>query len=281
MVASDAPPVGLIAGAGRFPVLFAEKARAVGRPVVCVGLRGLADPVLADLVDRFEWVRLMALGRMIRAFKRGGAARWAMAGKVHKAAVMYRPWRWLALMPDLRTARLWFNSRRRDNRDDTILNAVIGEFESEGLMCESALELCPELLVREGTLTRRKPTAAERSDIDLGWGVAKEMGRLDVGQSVLVQDRLVVAVEAVEGTDRAILRAGELCRGRGFVLVKVAKPQQDMRFDVPTVGTATVETMRRAGGKVIALEAGKTILLDQEATVALADRYGIALVARP
>src|SRR5205823_3779077 len=144
---------------------------------------------------------------------------------------------------------------------------------------ESALDLCPELLVQPGVLTRRRPTAAEEKDIQFGWDLAREMGRLDVGQSVAVKERAVLAVEAIEGTDRAIARAGELCRAGGFVVVKVAKPQQDMRFDVPTVGCATIETMHRARGRVLAIEAGRTIVLDQRQTIALADRYGITIVA--
>src|SRR5262249_52640917 len=158
---------------------------------------------------------------------------------------------------------------------DSLLAAIIDEFATEGLRCESALTLCPEILVQPGIHTKRKPTPAEERDIAFGWELAKEMGRLDVGQSVIVHDRAVLAVEAIEGTAGGILGAGELCPRGGFVVVKVAKPQQDMRFDVPTVGAQTVETIRQAGGRVLAVEAGKTILLDQEATVALADCYGI------
>ena len=157
--------------------------------------------------------------------------------------------------------------------------ALIREFASEGLAVESPLELCPELLVRPGVLTRRRPSATEERDVAYGWRLAKKMGELDVGQSVAVKEGAAIAVEAIEGTDRCIRRAGELCQAGGFVVVKVAKPQQDMRFDVPTVGTSTVETLHRAGGKVLAIEAGKTIVLDQEATVALADRYGLTIVA--
>jgi DUF1009 family protein len=134
--------------------------------------------------------------------------------------------------------------------------------------------------VRPGTLTRRPPTAREEADIAFGWELAREMGRLDVGQSVAVKEKAVLAVEAIEGTDRAILRAGELCRAGGFVVVKVAKPAQDMRFDVPTVGVSTVENLYRAGGRVLAIEAGRTIVLDQTETVALADRYGLTIVSR-
>jgi DUF1009 family protein len=281
-VAVSAPgrrPVGLLAGAGRFPILFAEKARRVGLPVVCVGIRHMAPPELAGVVDRFYWAGLARLGRMIRCFKREQVEQVVMAGKVFKTAI-YTPWRILSLFPDWRTIQFWYNRRRPDNRDDTLLLSVIKEFAVDGLHFASALELCPELLVVAGILTRRPPTCQEENDIAFGWDLAKEMGRLDVGQSVAVKERAVLAVEAIEGTDRAIARAGDLCRAGDFVVVKVAKPQQDMRFDVPTVGCSTIETMHHAGGRVLAIEAGKTIVIDQAETIALANRYGITIVAR-
>jgi len=271
-------PIGLLAGAGRFPVAFAAKARALDVPVVCVGLKHLAAPELAGLVHQFYWCGLARMGSVIRRFRRSGVERIVMAGKIHKAELL-KPWRVLQLLPDWRTLRFWYDRRRQDNRDDSLLLGVIAEFERDGLSFGSALDYCPELLVRAGVLTRRAPSAAEETDIAFGWELAREMGRLDVGQSVAVAERAVLAVEAIEGTDRAIARAGELCRRRGFVVVKVAKPQQDMRFDVPTVGCSTIETMRQAGGRVLAIEAGKTIVLDQPQTVELADRYGIAIVA--
>ena len=271
-------PIGLLAGSGRFPLAFAEKARRVGRPVVCVGLRHEASVELRRVVDVFHWSGLGRLGRTIRCFKRAGVRRLVMAGKVHKATFLHRPWRLLSLVPDWRFLRWWFR-RRPDNRDDTLLLSIIAEFAREGLTFESALDLCPELLVSATVLTHRSPTPREEADIAFGWGMAREMGRLDVGQSVVVKDRCVLAVEAIEGTDRAIARAGELCRAGGFAVVKVAKPQQDMRFDVPTIGTSTIETLYRAGGRVLAIEAGKTIVLDQEQTVAEADRHGIAVIA--
>lgn len=274
-------PIGLLAGSGRFPILFAEKARSLGIPVVGVGLRHEADPQLAGLVQRFHWVGVARLGRVIQCFKRAGVHRLVMAGKVRKAVFMHKPWRILSLLPDWRTLRFWYRRSRRDNRDDSLLLDVIGEFAAEGLHCGSALDLCPELLARPGVLTRRQPTTREENDIAFGWELAKEMGRLDVGQSVAVKERAVLAVEAIEGTDEAIARAGQLCRAGGFVVVKVAKPQQDMRFDVPTVGGTTIETMARAGGRVLAIEAGKTILLDEAATIACADRHGISIVAVP
>ena len=274
-------PIGLLAGHGRFPIVFAEKARSLGIPVVCVGLRHEADPQLAGLVQRFYWVGVAQLGRMIHCFKRAGVRRLVMAGKVKKAVFMYKPWRVFSLLPDWRMVRFWYRRSRRDNRDDSLLLGVIAEFAADGLRCESALDLCPELLVRPGVLTQCQPAERERSDIAFGWDLAKEMGRLDVGQSVAVKEKTVLAVEAIEGTDQAIRRAGELCRAGGFVVVKVAKPQQDMRFDVPTVGCTTIETMHQAGGRVLAIETGKTILLDEADTIALADRYGICIIAVP
>src|SRR5262249_8013307 len=149
-----------------------------------------------------------------------------MAGKVTKN-VIYTPWRMFQLCPDLRTIQMWYYRNRTDNRDDSILLGVIAEFERDGMTFASALDFCPELLVKAGILTRRAPTAAEQKDIEFGWTLAKEMGRLDVGQSVAVKETAALAVEAIEGTDRCIERAGQLCRSGGWVLVKVAKPQQD------------------------------------------------------
>jgi DUF1009 family protein len=166
-----------------------------------------------------------------------------------------------------------------DNRDDSLLLGVIAEFERDGMIFASALDFCPELLVKEGVLTRRAPTPAERRDIEFGWTLAKEMGRLDVGQSVAVKEKAALAVEAIEGTDRCIERAGQFCRAGGWTLVKVAKPQQDMRFDVPTIGVTTIENLHKARARVLAIEADKTILLDQDQVVALADRYGLSIVA--
>ncbi len=273
-----AEPIGLIAGAGRFPITFARKAREVGVPVVCVGVVGMADPALVPVCHRFYWLRRLSLGFVIRAFRRGGVRRWTMAGKFHKHT-LYRPWMLLRWLPDWRAIRFWFFRRRADNRDDSVLLGLIDEFRAEGLECLSALDLCPELLVREGVLTRRSPNTAEEADIRFGWGMAKDLGRLDIGQSVMIRERTVLAVEAIEGTDRAIQRAGELCGGSRFVVVKVAKPQQDRRFDVPTVGRETIEIMHKAGATVLAIEAGQTILLDEPETVALADQYGIAVIA--
>ncbi len=271
-------PVGLVACAGRFPVVVAEKARECGIPVVGLGLAGMADPRLKDLCWRFVWLHRFALGRVIRTFQRLGVKRWTMAGKFEKR-LLFRPWWWWRLWPDWHFLRLWLWRPRPANNDDTLLLGLIAEFRRYGLECVSALDLCPELLVKEGHLTHRRPTSSEWRDIAFGWHLAREMGRLDVGQSVMVRDRAVLAVEAIEGTDQAILRAGELCRRGGFVVVKIAKPQQDKRFDVPTVGPRTIETMHAAGATALAIEAGRTILLDESVTIALANRYGIAITS--
>lgn len=271
-------PVGLLACAGRFPIVIAEKARECGIPVVCVGVAGMADPALKTICYEYHSLRRMSMNFISRRFVRGGVTRWTMAGKFHKH-ILFQPWRWLQMLPDWRMARFWYSRTRSDNKDDSILLGFIAELRKDGLECVSALDLCPELLVSNGLLTRRPPTASEQKDIQFGWTLAKQMGDLDVGQSVMVRERAVLAVEAIEGTDQAIRRAGELCGKNRFVVVKVAKPKQDMRFDVPTVGVTTIETMRAAGASVLAVEAGRTILLDQDRTVALADRYGITITA--
>ena len=270
-------PIGLLAGSGRFPILFAEAARRQGLKVACVGVRHEAPAVLRDLCDSFEVVGVSKLGGMIRSFRRRGAGEIVMAGKITKS-VMYTPGRILQLWPDLRMARFWYQNLV-DKRDDSILLGVIAEFAKDGMTFTSALDYCPELLVTQGTLTRRRLSAAERKDVEFGWTLAKEMGRLDVGQSVAIKESAAVAVEAIEGTDRCIERAGQLCRNGGWTLVKVAKPQQDMRFDVPTIGLTTIENLHKAGGKVLAIEAGKTIVIDQPDVVALADRLGLTIVA--
>jgi DUF1009 family protein len=272
-------PVGLLAGSGRFPILFAQKARELGIPVICVGIEEEAPAELVPLVDRFYWAGITRVGRMIRCFKSEGVQQIVMAGKIHKVK-MNTPFRFLRYIPDWRTFRAFIFRKRKDNKDDTLLLAVIDEFGKDGMSFASALDFCPELLVKTGLLTKRDVSTREEADIAFGWELAKEMGRLDVGQSVAVREKAVLAIEAIEGTDRAILRAGELCPRGGIVVVKVAKPQQDMRFDVPTIGCTTIESMKKAGARVLAIEADKTIVIDQEQTVALADKYGITIVAR-
>jgi DUF1009 family protein len=204
-----------------------------------------------------------------------------MAGKIFKVRLFQR-WAWLRHLPDLRTIRMFLPhlwTRKKDCRDDSLLGTIVEEFAAEGIHFAPATDYAPELLVKAGKLTIQNPSAWQQKDIEFGWKMAKEMGRLDIGQSVVVKDQAVLAVEAVEGTDECIRRAGALCRSGGFTVVKVAKPQQDMRFDVPTIGLRTMETICNSGGSVLAVEAGRTIFLDQEEVVKYANRNGLVIVA--
>ena len=223
--------VGLLAGSGRFPFAFADAAHRQGKRVYCVGVAGMVSEELADVCDGFETASIMCIGRAIRLFKRAGIDRAVMAGKIDKT-VIFKKFRWLRNLPDLRMIRMaWrYYRERRTNTDDNMLLAVIREFGYDNIRFESALDYCPELLVKHGFLTRRKPSAAQWRDINFGWEMAKELGRLDIGQTVVVNDTAVIAVEAIEGTDAAILRAGQLCARGGFTVVKVAKPQQEYAF---------------------------------------------------
>ncbi|MGC1274005.1 MAG: UDP-2,3-diacylglucosamine diphosphatase LpxI [Planctomycetaceae bacterium] len=270
--------IGLLAGGGQFPVEFARAAVREGYEVICLGIAGMAPSGLDTICHTFRTVPLARIGLAIRHFKRRGVDRAVMAGKIEKR-ILFDPFRILRLMPDLRTLHMWYHFARENRKDDTILLAVIREFARDGITFDSALDYAPELLVNHGFLTRRRPTTAQWEDIRFGWEIAKEMGRLDVGQSIIVNDKAVIAVEAVEGTDDCIRRAGTLCRRGGFTVVKVSKPQQDMRFDVPTVGLGTLRTMHEAGGRVLAIESEKTIVLDRDEFSVLADKFGIAVVA--
>jgi DUF1009 family protein len=272
------PRIGLLAGWGRFPVVFAEAARRQGFAVYGLGVLGMAPTELVHACQHFRWTPLARLGRAIRYFKRHRVDRVVMAGKVEKRE-LFKPLRMLRLVPDWRTLHMWYRYCRENKKDDTLLLAVIREFERDGIEFSSALDFCPELLVKHGFLTRRKPSPSQWKDIHFGWEMAKEMGRLDVGQTVVVNDTAVIAVEAIEGTDECIRRAGQLCRRGGLTVVKVAKPQQDLRFDMPTIGVQTLQTMRESGVRVLAIEAGMTILLDQQEVIQLADKLGIAIVA--
>ena len=220
-------------------------------------------------------------GSAIRYFKRHGVSEATMAGKIFKVRLFQR-FAWIRHLPDWRTIRMFlphFWTRQKDCRDDSLMTAIVDEFASEGIRLAPATDYAPELLLPPGQLTRRGPNAWQWKDIQFGWRMAKEMGRLDIGQSVAVKDQAVLAVEAVEGTDQCIRRAGSLCPAGGFTVVKVAKPQQDMRFDVPTIGRGTLETMVEAGASVLAVEAGKTILLDQAEVIAFADRHKLIIVS--
>jgi DUF1009 family protein len=279
---SDKPKrIGLMAGWGRFPLVIAEALKKQGYETYCLGVVDHADPKLAEICTDFQWSGLAKFGSAIRYFKRRGVTEAMMAGKIFKVKLFGR-FAWLHHLPDLRTIRLlipFFWTRQKDCRDDTLLMAVVDEFASEGIRLSVPTDYAPELLVKPGQLTRRGPNFAQQKDIDFGWRMAKEMGRLDIGQSVAVKNQAVLAVEAVEGTDQNIRRAGTLCKAGHFTVVKVAKPQQDMRFDVPTIGVGTLETMLEAGGEVLAIEAGMTILLDEKDVIAFADRHKMIIVS--
>jgi len=270
--------LGLLAGAGRFPICFAKSARAAGHSVHCVGVLGMASDELGDVCDSYVAAPLGRLGKAIRLFKRARVDNAVMAGKIEKTA-LFKRFRWVRNFPDWRMIHMCWKYVTDSKSDDSLLLAVIREFERDQIRFRSALDYCPELLVKHGFLTRRKPSPAQWRDVNLGWAMAKEIGRLDIGQTVVVHDMAVMAVEAIEGTDACIRRAGTLCRRGGFCVVKVAKPQQDMRFDVPTIGVQTLQSMREAGGRVLAIESERTILLDADEVVELADKLGIAIVA--
>ena len=273
--------IGLIAGWGRYPFAVAQALRQQGMTTYCLGVHGEASPDLAGLCRDFRLLGIAKFGTAIRYFKRHGITSATMAGKVHKVR-LFQPRSWLKLLPDLRTIRMFMPhllTRRKDCRDDSLLGAIVDEFAREGIHFAPATDFCPELLVQEGPLTQRIPSAWQRKDIAFGWQAAKELGRLDIGQSVAIKDQAVLAVEAIEGTDACIQRAGQLCPAGGFTVVKTAKPNQDMRFDVPTVGLRTLQTMVDSGARVLAIEAGRTILLDEPDLIEFANRHRLIVVA--
>ena len=273
--------VGLLAGWGQYPFIVAQTLRAQGVEVYCLGILGHAQPGLAEYCTDFQWIGLCKMGRAIRYFKRRGVTEISMLGKIHKVA-LFQPWRWVRHLPDFKTIRTFvphFLTRKKDCRDDTLLTAVVELFASAGIRFAPPTDYMPELLAGEGCLTRLEPSTAQWRDIEFGWEIARRMGGLDVGQSVVVKDQAVMAVEAVEGTDLCIRRAGELCRTGGLTVVKVAKPEQDMRFDVPTVGMKTLQSMIAAGGRVLAIEAGRTILLQEPEAIDFANKNKLVIVS--
>lgn len=274
-------PVGLLAGWGRYPIVVAEAMRRRGHRVIGLGVRDHADPILAELCDEFEWIGLGTVGGAIRRFRRAGVTRAVMAGKIHKV-LFYRPGWWLRHRPDwgaVHTFYRHFITGAKDRKDDTLLSALVNAYAAAGIHFEPATNFAPELLVQAGHVAGRSLGAKQLRDVEFGWELARQMGRLDVGQTVCVKDQAVLAVEAIEGTDECIRRAGDLCRQGGFTVVKVAKPQQDMRFDVPTVGLNTLESIAAAGGRVLAIEAERTILLDARLFHETAQRLKLSVVA--
>ncbi|TWU25735.1 LpxI family protein [Bythopirellula polymerisocia] len=274
-------PIGLLAGWGNYPRAIAEQLRSQGHQVAGVGILDHADPRLADLCEHFDWIGLGGIGRAIRLFKRWGVREAIMAGKVHKV-LLYQPGWWLKHRPDWTSIKafspqlIWGKS---DRKDDTLLSTIVSTFARQGIDFQPIMKFAPELLVSSGLLAGKPLTSKQLKDVSFGWQTAKAMGGLDIGQTVCIKNQTVIAVEAIEGTDLCIRRAGQLCGSGGITVVKVAKPQQDMRFDVPTVGIATLESIAAAGGGVLAVEADKTILLDHQEFLQAARRLGISVVA--
>jgi UDP-2,3-diacylglucosamine hydrolase len=277
--------LGLIAGNGRFPFLLLDAARAHGLTVVVAAIKEETDPEIdalaaADPAIRVHWMSLGELSRLIDTFKAEGVTRAVMAGQVKHTQIFS------AIRPDWRLAKLLLNLRTRNT--DMLLGAVAKVLSDEGIELISSTHYLEPLLAQPGVLTQRAPTEEEQKDIAYGRTVGRAIAGYDLGQTVVIAAQACVAVEAMEGTDATITRAGDLFRAlgdpastlsRSLTVVKVAKPSQDMRFDVPVIGLATIETMARAGATCLAVEAGRTLLFDSAAIVAAANQAGIALVA--
>ena len=260
--------IGLIAGKGQFPLLFAEAAKGLGLEVVAVAHQGETDPELETLTSECSWISVGQLGKLIRAFKEAGVTRAVMAGGLSRGRLFREFW------PDLKALNLI--RRAGAGHDDRLLRGLAAELEKEGITVVSPLLYLEQMLAQPGRLSRRQPTSQELQDIDYGFTIAKAVGRLDLGQCVVVRRRVVTALEAIEGTDDTIRRGGRLA-GPGAVVVKVLKPGQDLRFDLPAVGKNTIEVMGEVEARVLAVEAGKTLMFDREEMLALADRAGIAV----
>ena len=264
------PKLGLIAGKGYLPMAVAGEARYKGYEVIAVGLEHLAEQELTEVVDEIRWINAGKINEIIAFFKKSGVSEAVMAGKVPKS-LLYKG----GISPDLRAIKLLFSIK--DKSDDSILLALARELAKDDITLLKTTDFTSSLIMPEGVLTKEQPSEGEWKDIEFGWKIAKEIGRLDIGQTVVVKNQAVMAIEAIEGTDEAIKRGGQLANG-GAVIVKVSKPQQDMRFDVPVVGTDTLNSICEVQGRVLAVEAGKSIILNQEELVKEAERAGITIV---
>ena len=262
--------LGLIAGNGKFPVIFAREAKRAGYALVAVAHHGETLAEIGDAADDVTWVYVGQLGKIIRTLRRAGVTEAVMAGGIRKVKLFGN------FRPDARGARFLARVKRRD--DDALLRGVADELAREGIKILESTFCLSQIMPGAGVLTQRVPSAAHWEDIRFGFRVAKEIGRMGIGQTVAVKNGVVVAVEALEGTDQAIERAGKLAKS-GCVVVKVSKPQQDLRFDVPAVGVETIINLHQARGAVLAVEASKTILLEKELLLRRAEECGISVVA--
>ena len=272
--------LGLIAGGGRLPFLVAAGAKQAGLRVICVGLAETTDRKLAEEVDAFYKGAIARPGGWIRKLRKHRVTRTIMVGRVNKGR-LYTPWRIVQYLPDWRAFRIYYwRLRGKNTQPDSFLCAVADELASGGIVLENSIMYCKEHLATAGIMTGTQVRASIEGDIEFGWKIVKKLGELDIGQAVAVKEKEVIAVEAIEGTAAMIERAGRLCRSGGWTLVKVSKPQQDMRFDVPCVGPDTIRSLAENGGKYLVVEADKTIIIDKPETIELANKLGITILGR-
>jgi len=262
--------IGLIAGSGQFPIIFCERAREHGFGVYAVAYLNEADPRLADYVEEIVWLHLGKVNRLIQFFKKHEIDAAVMMGAIRKTSLFKN------LRPDMKALSLIAGMRH--THDDGVLRAFADCLDKNGIQVKTSTFLLPDLLAEPGCWTKRKPSRSENADIQLGWRLAKEIGRLDIGQCVVVGAGSILAVEAIDGTDATIRRGGELGQGTA-VVVKVCKPIQDERFDVPAVGAQTIRVMRESNAKLLVVEAGKAVVFDREAMISAADEAGICILA--
>lgn len=264
--------LGLLAGIGHLPVDVAQSARKLGYKIVAIAVVADTDPELPENVDVFYTINVGKVGKILRTLKDHGVKEVTMIGKVTKE-VLYKNG---VMIPDLTTIKVL--ASLPDRKDDTIMNAIVKLIENEGMHVMDQTKLIQPLFPEPGVLTKRKPTEQEWKDMQFGFRMAKELGRLDIGQTVVVKNQAVMALEAIEGTDACILRGGFLGKG-GVIVAKTAKPAQDNRFDMPSVGTTTLTSMIHAGATGIAIEAGRTLLVDRKRTLAMAEEKNITIVS--
>ena len=278
MASTDTKILGLIAGQGRLPFIVADGAKKAGFKVVCVGLAGSAEPSLADHVDHFFSGAVARPGGWMRKLRKNGVHDTIMVGRVAKSKI-YTPNRIIRYIPDWRALRIWYwRLRKMDKRNDSVLCAIADELASGDIILKDSTMHIKDHMADEGVMTKCQPPASVIQDIEFGWEIVKQMGNLDIGQAIAVKEREVIAVEAMEGTAKMIKRAGELCRKGGWTLIKTAKPNQDMRFDVPCVGVDTIQSLKDNNAKCLVVEKEQVIIIDKQETIALADKLGIAIV---
>jgi DUF1009 family protein len=263
--------IGLIAGNRKFPLIFSQAAKKRGYSVVAVAVKGDTARSLARLVDKIYWVSLSDFSRLFEIFKKEGITKLVMAGQISPRRLFGKE-----ILKDAQLSRILDTIENK--KADTIFGAIVKSLQAAGFELLDSTTFVEEYLPKKGILTKREPGQSEKQDIEFGLTLAKSVAELDIGQTVAVKQKAIVAVEALEGTDNLIRRAGKVSRG-GFTVVKVSKPKQDMRFDIPVVGLRTIKTIVAARGVCLAIEAAKTLFIDQEKSLRLADAKGLSIVA--